>query len=55
MKKLFYSAISLFSLLMVVGCGGGGGGGTTTSSVGACTDLANCSLPSAVSAVPPQK
>lgn len=32
MKKLFYSAISLFSLLMVVGCGGGGGGGGVSSS-----------------------
>jgi hypothetical protein len=46
--------ISLLALLALTACGGGGGGGGD-SSVGACSIPANCSLPSAVSAVPPQK
>ena len=46
--------LALLALLALTACGGGGGGGGS-SSVGACSVPANCSLPTAVSAVPPQK
>jgi len=49
-NKIFCS----LAFLVLTACGGGGGGGGD-SSVGACSIPANCSLPSAVSAVPPQK
>ena len=45
--------LAVLALLALTACGGGGGGGS--SSVGACSVPANCSLPTAVSAVPPQK
>jgi len=46
---------ALFALLALSACGGGGGGGGSTATVGSCSVAANCSLPTAISAVPPQK
>jgi hypothetical protein len=48
-----HTILALFALLALSACGGGGGGGTAT--VGSCSVAANCSLPTAISAVPPQK
>ena len=49
-----HQILALFALFALSACGGGGGG-DGTATVGACNVPANCSLPTAVSAVPPQK
>jgi hypothetical protein len=50
-----HQILALFTLLALSACGGGGGGGGGTATVGSCSVAANCSLPTAISAVPPQK
>jgi hypothetical protein len=50
-----HQLLALFALLALSACGGGGGGGSGTPTVGSCSVAANCSLPTAISAVPPQK
>lgn len=50
------SILSVF-LGTLVACGGGGGSAAATATpatAGACAVAANCTLPSTVSAVPPQ-
>jgi len=49
-----HHTLALFALLALSACGGGGGGGAATAA-GSCNVAANCSLPTAISAVPPQK
>jgi len=49
-----FKLFGLISLLALVACGGGGGG-STTATAGSCSVAANCALPTAISAVPPQK
>jgi hypothetical protein len=49
-----HQLLALFALLALSACGGGGGGGAATAA-GSCNVAANCSLPTAISAVPPQK
>lgn len=51
--------VSILSVLLgtLVACGGGGGSAAATATpatAGACAVAANCTLPSTVSAVPPQ-
>ncbi len=48
--KFLGCLVAVFSLSA---CGGGGGGASTATS-GACATASNCTLPSAVSGVPPQ-
>ncbi len=53
--------VSILSLFLgtLVACGGGGGGSSaataTPATAGACATASNCTLPSAVSAIPPQQ
>ena len=49
--KFIGCLVTVFSLSA---CGGGGGGGASTATSGACATASNCTLPSAVSGVPPQ-
>jgi hypothetical protein len=53
LKSLFFSITLCISL---VSCGGGGGGGGTASAAtsGTCATASNCTIPSAVSGIPPQ-
>ena len=49
--KFLGCLVAVFSLSA---CGSGGGSGASTATSGACATASNCTLPSAVSGVPPQ-